>query len=116
MIAWSRSAMARSIPFISAIFASRALSPSALAASAFSSRARSRIAARSSAVNPLVAAVLFADVCVLFLAGFLSAIANHLRCVERLPAACGDRGKAFRLVAHGPFDVPDLQQADLALV
>ena len=47
MIAWSRLAMARSDPCISAIFASTALSPSALAASAFSSWARSFIAARS---------------------------------------------------------------------
>src|SRR5207342_327930 len=78
MIAWSRLAMARSVPFISAIFASRALSPSALAASAFSSWARSLIAARSSAVNPLVAVVLLADPCVFFEA-FLSAIAKHLR-------------------------------------
>src|SRR3712207_3387233 len=56
-IAWSRSAMARSGPCISAIFASTALSPSALffspRASAFCSLARSLIAARSSSVNPL---------------------------------------------------------------
>ena len=55
--------MARSFPFISAIFASRALSPSAFSASAFSSRARSFIAARSSAEKPLdflFFAVLFA--------------------------------------------------------
>src|SRR5690606_20357786 len=60
MIAWIRSAMARSESSISAIFASTSRSPSALAlfvrvprrASAFNSRARSFIAARSSAVNP----------------------------------------------------------------
>jgi len=49
--------MARSGSGISAIFASTARSPSALffsaRASAFSSRARSLIAARSSSVNPL---------------------------------------------------------------
>src|ERR671935_1953936 len=56
-IAWTRLAKARSVPFISAIFASTSLSPSALAArgplraSAFSSWARSFIAARSSSVN-----------------------------------------------------------------
>src|SRR5687767_11563587 len=70
MIAWSRSAMARSGPGISAIFASTSLSPSALfllaRASAFSSWARSFIAARSSSVSPLVLPVLF------------SAIAKHL--------------------------------------
>src|SRR5687767_15763118 len=57
MIAWSRLAMARSDPFIAAILASRALSPSALflfaRSSAFSSRARSLIAARSASENLL---------------------------------------------------------------
>src|SRR5262245_23913759 len=71
MIAWSRSAMTRSDFGISATFSSRAASPSAFACSAFSSRARSFIAARSSAVNPadffLVAAVRLADFCVLLL-------------------------------------------------
>src|ERR671934_2746454 len=54
-IAWSRSAIARSGSGISAIFASTSLSPSALPARgpAFSSRARSFIAARSSSVNRL---------------------------------------------------------------
>jgi hypothetical protein len=54
MMAWSRSAMARSGFGISAIFASTSLSPSALPARepAFSSRARSFIAARSSSVTP----------------------------------------------------------------
>src|SRR5918998_66731 len=65
MSAWSRSAMARSGSGISAIFSSTALSPSALRASAFSSWARSFIAARSSAVNPFdflpLAVVLLAD-------------------------------------------------------
>src|SRR5215218_5982537 len=70
-ISWSRLAMARSCPCISAIFASTSLSPSALCARgprracAFSSWARSFIAARSSSVNPLeflpVAAVLLVD-------------------------------------------------------
>src|SRR5207248_1173603 len=65
--AWSRWAMARSGSGIVAIAASTSLSPSALVlfarASAFSSLARSFIAARSSAVNPLV---LFADFFVAF--------------------------------------------------
>src|SRR5215207_4354936 len=52
-ISWSRSAIARSGSGISAIFASTARSPSAFCASAFCSLARSFIAARSSAVNPL---------------------------------------------------------------
>ena len=79
--------MARSGPGISAIFASRSLSPSALfllaRASAFNSWARSFIAARSSSVNPLdflpLAVVLLADSCLLLFACFLSAIAKHLR-------------------------------------
>src|SRR5262245_65068164 len=74
MMAWSRSAMVRSASGISAIFASTSLSPSALPArgprraSAFSSLARSLIAARSSSVNPLDAlpVVLLADFCVCF--------------------------------------------------
>src|SRR4030095_13663590 len=65
---------------ISAIFASTSLSPSALFLAAFSSRARSFIAARSSAVNrvdfSLVAVVRLVP---LFFWGFLSAIAKHLR-------------------------------------
>ena len=78
MIAWSRSAKARSGSGIWAIWASTAPSPSALSArgprrpSAFSSRSRSLIAARSSSVNPLVvlpiALVLVADFRVPFFA------------------------------------------------
>src|SRR5256886_7119151 len=68
MIAWSRLASPRSGSGIAAIFASTALSPSAV--SAFSSWARSFIAARSSSVNPLnflpIAVVLLADFCVSF--------------------------------------------------
>src|SRR5213595_2985372 len=74
MMAWSRSAMARSGFGISAIFASTSLSPSAFfalgprRASAFSSWARSFIAARSSSVNPLTAlpvtVALLADFCI----------------------------------------------------
>src|SRR2546422_3712457 len=74
MMAWSRSAMARSGFGISAIFASTSLSPSACfargprRASAFSSWTRSFIAARSSSVNPLTAlpvtVALLADFCV----------------------------------------------------
>src|SRR5438067_7800125 len=76
MIAWSRLAMARSGSAISAIFASRALSPSAFSArgprcaDAFISWTYSFIAARSSSVNPLnfllVAVVLLADLRVSF--------------------------------------------------
>src|SRR5438445_5009911 len=86
MTAWSRLPMARSGSVISAIFASTALSPSALPprgpgrAAVFSSWARSFIAARSSSVNPLnvlpIAVVLLADFCVAFFAGFLSAIVS----------------------------------------
>src|SRR4029453_16737941 len=72
--AWIRRAMALSDPFISAIFASKAFSPSALRASAFSSWRRSFIAARSWAESPVVffvvAVVLLAD---LFL-GFFAVI------------------------------------------
>src|ERR1700681_3786362 len=72
MTAWSRSAMARSSFGISAIFASKALSPSALSAAVFNSLTRSFIAPRSSSVNPfLIAAVLLADFCVPFIGGFL---------------------------------------------
>src|SRR5256712_10191097 len=75
MTAWSRSPMARSGSGISAIFASTALSPSALSArgprraAAFSSWARCFIAPRSSSVN--LAVVLLADFCVAFIGGFL---------------------------------------------
>src|SRR5437667_4107576 len=79
MIVWSRLAIARSGSCIAAIFASTSPSPSALSffprgprrASAFTSWARSFIAARSSSVNPLdfllIAVVLLADFCVSFL-------------------------------------------------
>src|SRR5262249_34413667 len=77
--AWTRSAIARSGSRISAIFASTSLSPSALPrAAAFSSRLRSFIAARSSSVKRWDA-LLVVLVFVPFFAGFLSAIANHLR-------------------------------------
>src|SRR5947199_1292146 len=76
MIAWSRLAIARSGSCISAIFVSKALSPSAFSArgprcaDAFISWTYSFMAARSSSVNPLnflfVAAVLLADFCVSF--------------------------------------------------
>src|SRR6266487_798358 len=67
MIAWSREPMARSGACISPIFASTALSPSAL--SAFSSWTRSLIAPRSSFVNPLIA---FAG----FFVAFLSTLSS----------------------------------------
>jgi hypothetical protein len=86
--------MARSDPCISAIFASTSPSPSALAArgprraDAFISRARSFIAARSSAVNPSnlssLAVLLLADFAVSFIAGLLPAGHDrndpHARC------------------------------------
>src|SRR5439155_1531469 len=71
MIAWSRLPKARSGSRIAAIFASTALSPSAL--SAFSSWMRSFIASRSSSVNPLnflpIAVLLLAAFCVSQVAG-----------------------------------------------
>src|SRR6266545_4647534 len=84
MISWSRSAMARSGSDISAIFASTAPSPAARSlfarASAFSSWARSFIAARSSSVNPLnvvpLAVVLLADLCVAFSALIVASCAG----------------------------------------
>src|SRR5262249_9422486 len=87
MMAWSRSAMARSRSGISAIFASTSLSPSALSApgwrraAGFCSWTCSLIAARSSSVNPLDALPVFlvADCFVPVFAGFRSAIAKFLR-------------------------------------
>src|SRR5437868_3867885 len=86
MMAWSRSAKARSGPAIAAIFASTSLSSPASPAlvpgraSAFNSWARSRIAARSSVVNPLdalpVAVVLLADFGESFFADFFLAIVS----------------------------------------
>src|SRR3954471_87027 len=74
-ISWSRTAMTRSAFGISAIFVSTSLSASALLALAFSSRARSLIAARSSAVNPFCELPpVWAGFRVLFFADFLSAI------------------------------------------
>src|SRR5262249_31581033 len=81
MIAWSRSPMTRSGCGSAAIFASTALSPSALSvrrprrASAFSSWRRSLIATCSSSVNPSgffpVAVVLLGDFCVPLFADFI---------------------------------------------
>ena len=62
-IPWTRLAIVRSDPFISAIFASRSFSPSALLFSAFSSLARSLIAAFSSAVNPFDCLAFAALIC-----------------------------------------------------
>src|SRR4029453_9946999 len=88
MIAWSRSARARSGCGISAILASTARSASALPAprprraSAFSSLVRSFIAPRSSSVRPVnvlsVALVVLAGCWVSFFVGFLSAMAKYL--------------------------------------
>src|SRR5688500_6790398 len=71
MSSWSRLAMARSGLGISATFASKAFSPAALSlfarSSAFISWARSFIAARSSAENPLDFLLLaLADFCAVF--------------------------------------------------
>src|SRR5258708_24593063 len=75
MIAWSRLARARSAGGIWAIFASCSLSPSALPAAAFTSRARSLIASRSSAVNILpVALAPLADFGAAFVPGFFAAM------------------------------------------
>src|SRR5258708_13812949 len=75
MIAWSRLARARSAGGIWAIFASCSLSPSALPAAAFTSRARSLIASRSSAVNILPVAVApLAGFCATFVPGFFAAM------------------------------------------
>src|SRR5262245_38538031 len=91
-IAWSRSAMTRSGACILPIASSTSRSPSALLlfarSSAFSSLARSLIAARSSAVNPLAGFVSF-------VAGFRSAIANLLEADEAV--ARGGRGRVVVL-------------------
>src|SRR5438067_6238253 len=76
MRAWSRLPMARSRSGISAIFASKSLSPSALFAAVFVSLTRSFIAARSSAENAsrlFFGVVLLADFRVAFIRGFLPA-------------------------------------------
>src|SRR5215204_5921123 len=80
-IAWIFSARARSGSGISAIFASTSFSQSALSASAFSSLARSFIAARSSAVNPLDALLIV----LAGLAGFLSTMAKPPSSVLKQP-------------------------------
>src|SRR5207244_8881753 len=76
--AWTFLAMARSGSCILAIAASSSVFPSALAASALSSRTRSRAAAFSSALNPLdavsVALVRFARFCVVLVAVLVGAI------------------------------------------
>src|SRR5215213_4715116 len=94
MMAWSRSAMDRSGSDISAILVSRSRSPAALSlfarASAFSSLARSFIAARSSAVNPSdvlgVAVVLLAVFCAIacFLLSARFGGDDHLACEPSL--------------------------------
>src|SRR6266508_1179144 len=114
MIAWSRTAMARSGSDISAIFASTALSPASLflvmRASAFSSRARSFIAARSWALNPLdflLVAAPFVDFCARpFSVAFVSAIADLLSVLKQpenvaIRVADGGHQAAATDVAHG---------------
>jgi len=95
MSAWSRSAMERSGSGISAIFVRTSLSPSAVSArgprrgAAFSSWARSFIAARSSSENLpdvlSIAVVLLADFCVSFIAGFLAARSDRSTLILREP-------------------------------
>src|SRR6266545_33336 len=114
IIAWSRSAMARSGCGISAIFARTALSPAALflviRASAFSSRARSFIAARSSALNPLdflLVAAPFVDFSARpFSVAFVLAIENLLSVLKQpenvaIRVADGGHQAAATDVAHG---------------
>src|SRR5205823_901451 len=100
MIAWSRLAMARSGSRIAAIFASTSPSPAALSfvargprrASAFSSCARSFIAARSSSVNPLdvllIALVPLAGVCVFFF-GLIETSSDRLELETSPQFECG---------------------------
>src|SRR5579884_2417838 len=95
-----RSPITRSASGISASFSSTARSPSAPSRSAFSSWARSRIAARSSAVNPFDA--LFPDVRV-------SAIPNLLPVLQQpehiaIRVADGGDQAAAADVAHGILD------------
>src|SRR5258708_2722212 len=84
IIAWSRSPRARSGACISPIFASTALSPSAL--SAFSSWTRSLIAPRSSFVNPLIA-----------FAGFFVAFLSTLSSVDMRWSPFGRVGQGKRV-------------------
>ena len=102
--------MARSGSGISAIFASSALSPSALRASAFSSWARSLIAARSSAVNPLdlvpLAPVPVAGFCVTFFELIVPPV--QALCPSSRPCS-GALGRTYAaaLLQRPPRAVPD---------
>src|SRR5437588_1542369 len=107
-IAWSRSPRARSGAGISPIFASTALSPSAL--SAFSSWTRSLIAPRSSFVNPLIA-----------FAGFFVAFLSTLSSVDMRwsPFCCVGQGKrVFPFQSNGEktsmdqYNMPSLLSSD----
>src|SRR5438445_9533653 len=108
--AWIRSAIERSAGGISAIFASRSLSPSCLASrdldSAFSSRARSRIAAFSSAVNPGVRLVV---VCVLMAGSSLRIRWNDL-ILGRRPR--DGFSETARLRGHPPSPWPGGRQLE----
>src|SRR5438874_6683589 len=132
MRAWSRLPKARSGSCISAIFASRSLSPSALRAAIFCSWTRSIIAAFSSSVNPsylFLAAVVLADFCGAFIAGFLTAWSGldrlgdlplledpdgvaegvadaHVGAVEVVGGLLGEVGDAARL--EGLVQTPDV--------
>ena len=77
-ISWTRLAIVRSDPFISAIFASSSSSPSALLFSALSSLARAFIAAFSSAVNPFDCVVFVALICSSFGTIWLYVVARRV--------------------------------------
>src|SRR5437879_10165637 len=107
-IAWSRLAMARSGSCISAIFASRSLSPSALRVAIFCSWTRSIIAAFSSSVNPsylfLVAVVVLANFVARFFADFLSAIGHAVAFLATFP--CWRIRMALPKGSRTPMSVP----------
>jgi hypothetical protein len=88
-IAWMPLAMARSDSDSSSIFASRAFSPSSARAAALSSAARSFMAARSSAVNPLAflpfSLAFFTDVFVSFSAVLATGRSSLVFPLNRIP-------------------------------
>src|SRR2546425_4329344 len=102
MIEWSRLAMARSGSRIAAMLASASRSPSAFPPAAFTSRARSVIAARSSAVNTLVPLplVLFPDFCVSFIGVSSPASIDGYEPHGRVPAAAAASRKLLDRIAH----------------
>src|SRR2546423_13237988 len=101
MTAWSRLPMARSGSDISAIFASKSLSPSAL--SVFVSLTPSLLADRSSAVNAsaffVVAVVRLADFCMSFIGGSSPASIDGNKPHTRVPVAAGGSLKLIDCMA-----------------